>query len=269
MWDYCVRAGLSLLGKEEKTNMLANGKQDGLTVAQVHSGHALLWVGVAASGLDAADFSARGYRVETATNYREARARVQDGRYDALLLDLSASHDNGLRNLRRLKELDCQLDIIAVNGEASIDSAVQAIKAGAWDYLPHPLCVNTLAEKLSERRRAAPGATLSDPVVNYIREHATAISTRAEVALRFGLSSDTVSSRVRVATGKTFVEFLHASRLEEARHLLETTALNVSQIAARVGFSTSQHFARIFRRYSGLSPARYRLQRRANKNGSS
>ena len=92
-------------------------------------------------------------------------------------------------------------------------------------------------------------------------------SARAEVAQRFGLSPDTVSSRVRCATGKTFTEFLHACRLQQARYLLESTALNVSQVAARVGFSTSQHFARIFRRYTGLSPARYRLQRRAKKNG--
>lgn len=249
--------------------MLANGKQDGLTAVGVQGGYVLLWVGAKAGGWDVADFVAHGCHVETVTGYREARALVQKGRYDVLLLDLSVSHDHGLRNLRRLKELDNGLDVIAVNGEASIDRAVQTIKAGAWDYLPYPLCVEKLAEKLSERRRAASSAPPSDPVVNYIREHATAISTRAEVALRFGLSSDTVSSRVRVATGKTFVEFLHASRLEEARRLLETTALNVSQVAARVGFSTSQHFARIFRRYSGLSPARYRLQRRAKKNGSS
>lgn len=248
--------------------MLANGKQDGLTAVGVHSGHALLWVGSGAGEWGAAHFSARGYRVETATSYREARALLRKGRYDVLLLDLSASHENGLRNVRRLKELDHQLDIIAVNGEASIDRAVQTIKAGAWDYLPQPLCLEKLAEKLFERRRSALGATPSDPVVSYVREHAAAIGTRAEVALRFGLSSDTVSSRVRAATGKTFVEFLHACRLEEARRLLETTALNVSQVAARVGFSTSQHFARIFRRYSGLSPARYRLQRRAKKNDS-
>jgi AraC-like DNA-binding protein len=41
--------------------------------------------------------------------------------------------------------------------------------------------------------------------------------------------------------------------------------LNVAQVAARVGFTTPQHFSRVFRRHMDLSPARYRLQERVDK----
>ena len=51
--------------------------------------------------------------------------------------------------------------------------------------------------------------------------------------------------------------------LDQAKRLLESTELNISQVAARVGFSTSQHFSRVFRKHTGLSPARYRLPERA------
>jgi AraC-like DNA-binding protein len=53
--------------------------------------------------------------------------------------------------------------------------------------------------------------------------------------------------------------------LDQAKRLLESTELNISQVAARVGFSTSQHFPRVFRKHTGLSPARYRLQEWAQK----
>ncbi len=53
--------------------------------------------------------------------------------------------------------------------------------------------------------------------------------------------------------------------LDQAKRLFESTELNISQVAARVGFSTSQHFSRVLRKHTGLSPARYRLQERAQK----
>lgn len=235
--------------------------------AKEHRNKMLLWIGRSGNGVDMASISASGYSVWEVSCSRQAQATLGKNRFDIILLNLSASHDAALQDLRRLTEQKHPLDIIAVNGEPSIEKAVQTIKAGAWDYLPHPLCVKTLINRLREHGRHASNGFSTDPVVHFVHEHAAAIGTRAEVARRFGLSPDTVSSRVRCATDKTFTEFLHACRLQQARHLLESTELNVSQIAARVGFSTSQHFARIFRRYSGLSPARYRLQSRAHKEG--
>ncbi len=226
----------------------------------------LLWVGQQDDRIAVASITASGYAVQEVVCSRKAQAILGKDRFDAIVLDMSASHDAGLQAIRRLVRQDYPLDVIAVNGEPCIEKAVQTVKAGAWDYLPHPLCVETLVNRLAEHRHDPSNCVHTDPVAHFVCEHAAAISTRAEVAQRFGLSPDTVSSRVRCATGKTFTEFLYACRLQQARHLLESTALHVSQVAARVGFSTSQHFSRIFRRYVGLSPARYRLQRRALKN---
>ncbi len=226
----------------------------------------LLWVGQQKDGIAAASITASGYAVREVVCSRKAQVILRKDRFHAIVLDMSGSHDAGLQDLRRLVQQDHTLEVIAVNGEPCIEKAVQTVKAGAWDYLPYPLCVETLVNRLAKYRHDPCNCVHNDPVAHFVCEHASAISTRAEVAQRFGLSPDTVSSRVRCATGKTFTEFLHACRLQQARHLLESTALNVSQVAARVGFSTSQHFSRIFHRYVGLSPARYRLQRRARKN---
>ena len=156
---------------------------------------------------------------------------------------------------------------MVIDGKGSIETAVAAIKAGAWDYLHRPITPAALRVKVVQAQERDDEATLrsGDPVVAYVRQHSTAVSGRAEVASRFGLSSDTVSSKVRAATGRNFMEYLHRCRLVPAQHLLATTELNVWQVAARVGFSTPQHFSRVFRKYTGLSPARYRLQERAKK----
>jgi transcriptional regulator GlxA family with amidase domain len=49
-------------------------------------------------------------------------------------------------------------------------------------------------------------------------------------------------------------------RLREAKDLLETTALRIKEIAARVGFRDNSHFVRDFETFFGISPTRYRLQ---------
>ena len=80
--------------------------------------------------------------------------------------------------------------------------AVAAIKAGAWDYLHRPISSDELSEKIAQAQMTAEEWVQrnADPVVVYIGRHATAISCRAEVANRFGLSLDTVSSRFRAST---------------------------------------------------------------------
>ncbi len=249
----------SMMGSESKTTVHRQ---------RIRGANSLLWVGDAGSAAEGhiARLLSSGYVVDTAAGYREARVLLCKGCcYCFVLFDMSSPRDGSLKNMRRLKDLDHRLEIIAVNGEPTIERAVETVKAGAWDYLPYPLCGEKLIEKISLMRRQSPAGNThsNDPIVDYICTHATAIGTRAEVALRFGLSADTVSSRVRAMTGKTFMVLLHECRLGQARRLLVSTALNVSQIAARVGFSTPQHFSRIFRQHTGFSPARYRLQERA------
>ena len=50
-----------------------------------------------------------------------------------------------------------------------------------------------------------------------------------------------------------------------AERLLRETDENATDIAMRLGFSSSQHFSRLFRRYNGLTPSDYRREQRANK----
>jgi len=208
-----------------------------------------------------------GYAVHTAQCAEEALGLALHQAYKVILMDLKLPAMSGMECLRQLKEKGCRAEVIVLTGYGNIPSTVEAIKAGAWDYLSKPFVPEELVRKIDLlcAHQAQDAGYHDDPVVRYIHEHATAIGAREDVASRFGLSLDTVSTRVRKFTGRAFTEFLHACRLEQARRLLETTELNISQVAARVGFRTPQHFSRVFRKFTGLSPARYRLQQRADK----
>ena len=196
-----------------------------------------------------------------ATNMDRTLALLEKKSYDFIVYDMERSGGDPLPKITMLSEQGRQ--VIVVNGRPLIPWVVKTIRAGALDYLPAPLMVDQLLEIVSVQLNEELSFTShSDPVVDHIFAHAPAIKTREEVALRFGISANTVSSRVRAVASTTFTDFLHVCRLRGARRLLETTSLNISQISARVGFSTPEHFSRIFSRHIGQSPARYRLRRR-------
>ena len=99
-----------------------------------------------------------------------------------------------------------------------------------------------------------------DPIVAFIQQHFDQINFRHEVAERMQVSPNTVTNRLRSAVGERFADFLHRCRIEEAKRLLADTPIPITQVAFRVGFSTSQLFSRQFRKYSGQTPSKYRAQ---------
>ena len=92
----------------------------------------------------------------------------------------------------------------------------------------------------------------------WVGEHYTANAPVAEMVSRSGLAERSFKRRFARATGMSPLEYVHTVRLEEAKHLLETTDLPVEAVANDVGYEDASFFSRLFRRKVGLTPARYR-----------
>src|SRR5512138_1988976 len=75
-----------------------------------------------------------GYRVFATTDPGRALAHVEFDHPDVLLTDLNMPDIDGMELMRRAHEVDPTLPIIVITGFGSIQSAVAAIKAGAFDY---------------------------------------------------------------------------------------------------------------------------------------
>lgn len=92
----------------------------------------------------------------------------------------------------------------------------------------------------------------------WIAEHYTAASPVTAMIERSGLAARTFKRRFRSATGYTPLEYVQTLRVEEAKHLLETTSLSTDEIGVAVGYRDPSSFRRLFKRLTGVSPARYR-----------
>jgi two-component system, NtrC family, response regulator AtoC len=85
-----------------------------------------------------------GYQVCQASNAGEAREQVTSGEIDLALLDLNLGSENGIDVLKILKELDPELLVIIITGFGSVESAVDALKMGAFHYMKKPFKADAL-----------------------------------------------------------------------------------------------------------------------------
>lgn len=99
-----------------------------------------------------------GCRVDAAENCDGALGRARGESYDMAFVDLILGAESGVDLLPALLAVNPNLQIIVITAFGSIDTAVQAVKAGACDYVQKPFDVNrirTLVEHSSEERRLA------------------------------------------------------------------------------------------------------------------
>lgn len=84
----------------------------------------------------------------------------------------------------------------------------------------------------------------------------------ANMAALSGLPERTFKRRFRAATGYTPISYVQALRIEEAKHVLETTPESTDAVAHQVGYDDPSYFRRLFKRMTGVTPARYRQRYR-------
>lgn len=82
--------------------------------------------------------SADDYHIDSACNGLKALEKIAEHDYDMLILDIKMPKMNGIEVLQRVKETHPDIDVIMVTGLNEIDTAVKAMKLGAFDYLPKP-----------------------------------------------------------------------------------------------------------------------------------
>jgi two-component system response regulator HydG len=90
-------------------------------------------------------FQEEGYEVGTAENANDALARLAEHGWDAALVDIKMRGTDGIELQRRMHEIDSELMVIMMTGYASVETAVAALKNGAYDYVTKPLDPDEIA----------------------------------------------------------------------------------------------------------------------------
>ena len=101
-------------------------------------------------------FREDGYEVATAEGANDALSRLAESKWDLALVDIKMRGTDGIELQKRFREVDPDMLVIIMTGYASVETAVAALKNGAYDYVNKPLdpdeIAHTVEKALSHRR---------------------------------------------------------------------------------------------------------------------
>jgi DNA-binding NtrC family response regulator len=149
-------------------------------------------------------FQEDGFQVETAEDGEAALRAMDRGPYDIILLDLKMPGMDGIAVQKRVREIDPEVTVIILTAYASVQTAVEALKLGAFDYVTKPVDPDELSnlvrnalrtralaeenvrlkEKVSELTQAAPILAVSPGMEHVLELIGTVAETDSSVVIR-------------------------------------------------------------------------------------
>jgi len=230
----------------------------------------------------------RDYRIETAQNGQAGIEKALEIIPDIIISDVMMPEKDGYEVCQTLKndERTSHIPIVLLTAKATKEDRIEGLKGGADAYLVKPFHREELfvrLEKLISLRKAlqetysktdfisklvravSEGAkTLKKPSLEelFLQKLVKAVQEKIEdpdlavvhLCRAARLSNSQVNRKLKALTGKTPSQFIRSIRLQKAMELLQTTDLNVSEIAYQLGFNDPNYFTRTFSEEFGCSP---------------
>ena len=163
-----------------------------------------------------------GYRVDVVDNGLTALERIKDKPYHIVFTDIKMPDIDGLELLSAIKEYRPETEVIIVTGHGSMESAIQAMKYGSYDYLQKPFKLNVLKiiidRILDEKKLKQEKIVLKTRVKDRHRYDAL-----VGISLRMQEIYDTID-RMRDASPNVLIEGESGTGKELAAHVIHRTS---------------------------------------------
>ena len=164
----------------------------------------------------------------------------------------------------------------SVKKACSIREAASLVQGGmsvlVTDKETFPFVIQYIeGEVADEGSEIMPEKRNSEEIVDFIRYfvrmHLNEELNLERIARIIGLSRNYLCTLFHKETGISLRRFIEKSRLEKAAYILETEGALVCEIADRVGIPNPSYFCKMFKRFYGETPRRYRALKRMQKEG--
>ena len=199
-------------------------------------------------------------------------ALIRDIRPDILFTDIRMPGDDGLTMLAGLRSEFSDMQVVVLTGYREFNYAQEAIRLGVTRFLLKPSkldeiydALRTATERLGAQSSSADNresryaqSHIVNHAIEYMETHFADKLTLQEVADSCYVSQWHLSKLLNKQTNGTFYDALNEIRVREAIRLLADPKLRVGDIGAMVGYQDSAHFARVFKKFTGMSANEYR-----------
>src|SRR5438309_2182133 len=179
-----------------------------------------------------------GHRVSEAASGGHALRLLQGERFDLAFLDLRLGREEGMEQLPGLLRAAPEMAVVVMTAYASIDTAVEAMRRGAFDYLPKPFTPDQLRVVLDRWRLVHGLRTRVADLEAQVRDgqpetdlttEEPAVRAALDVAFRVAPTDATVLLRGESGTGKgVLARAIHARSLRQARPFVTVSCPSLS-----------------------------------------
>jgi DNA-binding response OmpR family regulator len=163
-----------------------------------------------------------GYLCETAINFAQAESKINDYRYDCIIVDLMLPDGSGLDLVKQIKETDTNTSIIIISAKGALEDKIIGLDAGSDDYLTKPFHLSELNARIKSviRRRSFGGNTevkfneikiMPDSREVYINQTSINLTGKEYDLLLFF-----IANKGRVVTKDSLVEHLWGDGMDQS-----------------------------------------------------
>ena len=180
-----------------------------------------------------------GYESTCVEDRAAALKQLENGRFDIAFLDLKLNGESGLDLLPELLEIDPRLEVVVFTAYASIETAVEAMRRGAVDYLPKPFTPDQVRQvvgriienrKLRERVAELESRLASDAPTTDLDTAEPAMQKVLELAFKAAATPATILLLGESGTGKTVVaRAIHANSPQKENALVTVSCPSLSR----------------------------------------
>jgi two-component system, response regulator YesN len=220
-----------------------------------------------------------------AVNGQDGLEKIKKYRPDIVIVDINMPVMNGLEMLEKSID-EYGYDAIIVSGYGEFEYARKGISLGVTEYLLKPIDYSKLYEairKIQEKRNTdtnmrnaihqidvekkklgileyeekKTGNRYIDYMIRTIHDKYSTRLVLSDISEQCKVSCTYLNVKFKEETGYTFNDYLNRYRIQKAVDLLRKNQYKVYEIAEMVGFSDYKYFIKVFRKYTGSSPARF------------
>ncbi len=227
------------------------------------------------------DWASLGIKViATAANGLDGENKIKALLPDIVITDIRLPIQDGLQMVENCPML--YQNVLVLSGYTDFSYTRRAIQLGVFDYIEKPVdddelikVVSKLADSIRADHKAESALSEAadefialpekvgnyqiNAVIEFIREHYMEAISLSDAASSVKLTEGHLSTLFKEVTGIGYIQYLNAYRINRSIELLkEEKDLNIAEISQRSGFPSPGYYSKLFRRYTGKTPRKYR-----------
>lgn len=189
----------------------------------------------------------------------------------AVITDIRMGVQSGIDFCEKMREINQNILLVIMSGYKEFEYAQRAISCDVFEYLLKPTSYHDLDKLFRKMKRyldekqpkAEPELeteyiSLLDTAKHYIKQNYAGNLSLDMVAEHVGMNAAYFSRFFKKHMGMNFLEYLTKVRMDAAKELLSDPRLKVYEICTEVGYTSLQHFLKLFKQYTGVTPSEFR-----------